>query len=43
LTTEGTLIAEKGSYEARVFDAIAKSMEDLTIDELRVQTPYPSI
>jgi hypothetical protein len=43
LTTEGTLIAEKGSHEARVFDAIAKSMEGLTIDELRVQMPYPSI
>jgi hypothetical protein len=36
LSTEGMTIAEKGSHEARVFDAVAKSMEGLTIDELRV-------
>jgi len=36
LTSEGTSIADHGSHEARVFDAIAKSMEGLTIDELKV-------
>jgi hypothetical protein len=29
-------IADHGSHEARVFDAIAKSMEGLTIKELDV-------
>jgi len=36
LTAEGTSIADHGSHEARVFDAIAKSMQGLTLDELKV-------
>jgi phenylalanyl-tRNA synthetase alpha chain len=36
LTTEGTSIADHGSHEARVFDAIAKQMEGLSIYELNV-------
>lgn len=33
---EGTAIAEHGSHEARVFEAIANSMNGLTINELQV-------
>jgi hypothetical protein len=36
LTSEGEEIADQGSHEARVFDAIAESMDGLTPEELNV-------
>lgn len=39
LSAEGSLIAQEGSHEAKVFEAIAKKMEGLTISELTVLSP----
>jgi hypothetical protein len=36
LTEEGQMIAEHGSHEVQVFEAIAKSMRGLSLDELGV-------
>ena len=36
LSAEGSSIAQEGSHEAKVFEAIAKKMEGLTISELTV-------
>lgn len=36
LSAEGSAIAEGGSHEAKVFEAIAKKMDGLTIAELTV-------